>query len=412
MTNNRKNNVKPTIVRRLGRLLIILVLLITVAAGAYFVYRLTQNKKDAGPEQLNQDRPVPVVTTPVAVRDFERTLVLQGNIEAKNFALVSPRIPGTIDDIFVEEGDVVKAKETRLFQTDAANLKENVEIGRHNLTVAKFARQQAEASLEKTRADLHKANLDYQRFKRLLQKEAVTPDAFERQESRYLQLKAAEKLAQTQVKLSEAQQDQAEAALEIAKKNLSDATIYAPVTGKVSRRLREPGEMGAPGQPVLRIDDTSLIEVAAFLPAPYHSSIIIDKTMMKIQVGDVNLGRNTITYKSPTIEPRLRTFEVKSLLKEPPGSVVPGAMAQIVVVLEQRRAPGVPSAAIQQRGGRYVVFVVKDNIAHQVPVEPGIEMDEWTEIRKGRVDEEEDVVTMGQYMIEEGTKVVVQKEEQ
>ena len=73
---------------------------------------------------------------------------------------------------------------------------------------------------------------------------------------------------------------------------------------------------------------------------------------------------------------------------------------------------GVPSGAIQQRGGHDVVFVVKDNISHQVTVQTGIETDGWTEIREGEVNEQAAVVTMGQYMVEEGTRVTVQKEGQ
>ena len=69
-----------------------------------------------------------------------------------------------------------------------------------------------------------------------------------------------------------------------------------------------------------------------------------------------------------------------------------------------------PSVAIQQRGVHNVVFTVKDDISHQVIVQPGIEMDGWTEIREGELREQTAVVTMGQYMIEDGTRVTVQKE--
>jgi len=410
MTDNSKNNAKSTTTKRLIKFVIALIAITIVVIAGYFAYNRSKNKQDSGSGQSDEGQRVPVVTTPVTTRDFERTIVVQGNVEAKNFALVSPRIPGVVEAIFVDEGDTVTAGETKLFQTDASNLRENVEIGYHNLTVAQCAKQQAEANLEKTRADLHKVKLDYERFERLLEKEAVTTDAFEQQNSRYLQLQASEKLALAQVKLAATQEDQAGAALEIAKKNLADTTIYAPISGKVSKRLSEPGEMGSPGQPVLRIDDISVVEVAAFLPAQYYSSIIPDQTKMKIQVGDINLGQNIITYKSPTIESKLRTFEIKSLIATPPEGVAPGAMAQIVVILETKEGLGVPSVAIQQRSGHSVVFTVKDNISNQVIIETGIEMEGWTEIREGQLDEGTDVVTMGQYMIEDGTRVTVQKE--
>jgi multidrug efflux pump subunit AcrA (membrane-fusion protein) len=170
--------------------------------------------------------------------------------------------------------------------------------------------------------------------------------------------------------------------------------------------------MGNPGIPVLRIDDTTVVEVAAFLPAQYYPDVVFGQTLMTIRVAGIDVGRHAISYKSPTINPKLRTFEVKCLLSNPPEGVAPGAMAQIHVILESRNALGVPSGAIQQRGGHNVVFTVKDHIAHQVIIQPGIEMNGWTEIREGDVSEETAVVTMGQYMIEEGTHVAVQKEDQ
>ena len=410
MTINSDNNTKSTTTNRLIKIVVLLVVIIILGIGGYFVYKRAQNGRDSESGPSNENQSIPVVTTPATIRNFERTLVVQGNVEAKNFTLVSPRIPGILEAIFVDEGDTVMADETKLFQTDSAKLQENVEIGHHNLTVAQCAKQQAEANLEKTQADLHKVKLDYDRLERLLEKKAATTDAFEKQKSQYLQLQASEKLAQAQVKLTAARENQAKAALEIAKKDLADTTIYAPISGKVSKRLREPGEMGNPGQTVLRIDDTSVVEIAAFLPAQYYSSIIPGQTKMKIKVGDIDLDQNIITYKSPTIESKLRTFEIKTLITAPPEGVAPGAMAQIVVILETRQGLGVPSVAIQQRGSHNVVFTVKDDISHQVIIQPGIEMDGWTEIREGQLDQGIHVVTMGQYMIEDGTRVTVQKE--
>lgn len=410
MTANPKKDGKQTKVRRKVIFAIIFVIIAVIVAGGYLLNKRTRVGQPASPEQTEQQR-IPVVTTQAVIREFQRILAVQGNVETKNSAFVSPRIPGTLESVFVDEGDTVVANETKLFQTDNANLKENLEIGRHNLTVARSSKNKSMANLEKTKADLHKAKLDYERFKRLLEKEAVTADMFEQQESRYLQLQAVEKLNIAELNLAAAQQEQAQASLAIAEKNLADATIYAPISGKVSSRMLELGEMGNPGMPVLRIDDTMVVEVAAFLPAQYYVDIISGQTSMKIQVADIDIGQHVITYKSPTIHPKLRTFEVKCLLTNPPEAVAPGAMAQISVILESRKDLGVPSAAIQQRGGNNVVFTVKGNISHQVTVQPGIEMEGWTEIREGQISENTPVVTMGQDMIEEGTTVVVQKED-
>jgi RND family efflux transporter MFP subunit len=385
-------------------------IVVALAGAGIWLRSSKKNRQAAEADMSEQEKLAPVVVTRPVRRTFERVIVTQGNVEAKNISMVSPRIPGTIEKFFVDEGDSVIAGQTKLFQTDSVKLEQNVAINEHDLAVARCAQQQAQANLEKVSVDFEKAELDFKRFERLLQKEATTQDAYEQQRAGYKQLMASRKVAQAQVELAAERARQAEAALAIATKDLADTTVSAPISGKVTIRMAEPGEMGAPGQPVLRIEDANLVEVSAFLPADAYPVIKAGQTKMRIQVSGIDLGLRTISYRSPSINAKLRTFEVKCLLKNPPDGIAPGAMAMITVVLDSREGLGIPSVAIQQRSGQNVVFAVKDDIAHQVTVESGIEMDGWTEISGGQVNEETAVVTLGQYMIEEGTRVVVQKE--
>ncbi len=374
---------------------------------------LTQSKKDnpaLGENVYKRSQSVSVTVSRPVRRNFENVIVTQGNVEAKNVAMVSPRISGTLEKIFVDEGDSVIAGETKLFQTDSVKLEQNVTIRKRDLAVAHCAQQQAQAYLEKVSADFNKADLDFKRFERLLEKGATTQDMFEQQQSNYKQVAASKKVAQAQVELAAEQVCQAEAVLAIAKKYLADTTIVAPISGKVSMRMAEPGEMGESGQPVLRIEDTTLIEVSAFLPAADYPSVTVGQTPIKVRVSGIDLGLQTVSYKSPTIQPKLRTFEIKCLLEKPPDGVAPGAMADIAVVLMSREGLGVPVAAIQQRGGKSVIFVIDGNVARRKEIQVGLQNEGWIEILDGDVNEAASVVTMGQYMLDDGTEVSIQKE--
>ena len=77
------------------------------------------------------ERVIPVSFTPLETRVFEDRVAVQGNIRAKNFAMVSPVIGGTIEEIFVREGDTVKAGETVLFTVDSANLRRALDVDIH-----------------------------------------------------------------------------------------------------------------------------------------------------------------------------------------------------------------------------------------------------------------------------------------
>jgi len=391
-----------------NRILILLSIVLIIIVGL-FIFPL-KNKSLAEKENTKK-RVVPVVLTRVKRLDFEDRLVVQGNLEAKDLAMVSPRIPGTIERIFVNEGDQVVKWKTKLFLIDSVKLQKAVDIRKQDLKVSLYERLEKEANLERVKADFDKAQIDYQRFKRLYQKKAITDNEFELQESHYKQTVASLKHAQTLVDLKAQLERQAKVNLQIAEKDLRDALVYAPINGRVSMRLSEPGEMGQPGKPIIRIENTSMIEVSAFLPAQYYHQVIPGKTNMRVTVYSLDLGKQVITYKSPTINQKLRTFEIKCRLGNPPDRVVPGAMAEIEVVLQQRKSLGIPSTAVQIRGGRSVVFVLRGETAHMVEVKTGIQTDGWLEVMEGDLTEKKPVVTMGQFLLNEGTKVRIQKEE-
>jgi len=358
-----------------------------------------------------EEKRVPVVTTPVRIREFEERLSVQGTLEARDFAVVSARVPGTIEQIFVDEGDRVVAGNTRLFQIDALKLKRNAEMQAQEVSVTQYARIEAEANLDRVQADFHKAEVDYERFKRLLQKKAVTAEAMEGQESRYRQTEAMLRHARTSVDLAKEKEKKAESALAIAGKDLRDALVYAPITGRISQKIRETGETAQPGQPVLRIEDPAAIEVSAYLPAEYYNRIIPGETPMYIKVYGIESRDRVVSYKSPTINPQLRTFEVKCLIKEPPENFVPGALAEIAILLEMRKGIGVPSDAVQIRADRSVVFTVQDQTAYMIEVNTGLETDGWTEIRDSKLIENTPIVTMGQFLLNDGSAVRIQRGE-
>jgi RND family efflux transporter MFP subunit len=380
-----------------------------ILAGVFLV-RNGEEPADVNIATDRQSQLVPVVVTNPVRRTFEQLIVTQGNVEAKNVAMVSPRIPGTLEEIFVDEGDYVVAGRTELFQTDAVKLQQNVAIKEHELAVARCALKQAQAGLEKVTADFDKAEMDYKRFERLLEKEATTQDLFEQQQSNYKQLAASKKVSLAQVELAAEKARQAEAALVIAEKDLADTTVMAPINGVVSMRMAEPGEMGSPGVPVLRIEEPNLVEVSAFLPAAIYPAVIAGQTLMRVTVAGIELPDQVMSYKSPTIGPKLRTFEIKCLLENPPDSVAPGAMADIVVILASREGLGVPAVSVQQRGGQSVVFVIEGDIARKRNVRTGLENDGWIELLDGDLTESMQVVSMGQDMLDDGIAVSVQKE--
>lgn len=360
----------------------------------------------------NKDYGITVVTNPCRGMIFEDRLETSGNVESKNYALVSARVPGVIDDIYFEEGDFVTAGKTDLFQTDKIKLSQAKEIAKHGVVVAEFGYKARMATIARTEADLEKARIDYERYKRLYEDDnAVTKNAFETQESRYKQLQAALEEARAGASLAFRQMEQARSRLIIAEKDLEDSLVKAPISGHVSNRFREPGEMAGAGVPVLRIDDLSVLEISAFLPAQYYTDIKKGQTKMLANINGIDAGDLIVTYRSPIIDSNLRNFEVKSLLRNPKEGIVPGSMAKIDIVLESHEGIGVPIQAVLKRSGGKVIFLARGGKAQMVRVETGLETDGWIEIILDNLQEGGKVITMGQDKLNDGSSITILRED-
>jgi len=379
-------------------------------AGAAMVVRplvfdLTRAEESSQPREAVEEKGRPVSTTAVKRLLFVEGVRTQGNLESARHAAVPAKLPGILEEIYVQEGDRVLAGETRLFKTESLKLEKTLEIRRHELSVARFSLLEKRALLEQVEAELHKAGLDYKRFQRLQAQRTVSDDAMEQQESHYHQLLATRKHTLALIDLAAEQVSQARAALAIAEKDLRDAVVVAPLSGVISRRNLEPGEMGDTNTPVVSIEDPTRIEVSALIPARYYPLIVPGRTEAAVKVHGLDLGRRPVSYKSPTIDAKLRTFEIKCLLDNPDGRLAPGSMAEIEVIILSRSGLGVPREAIVVRQGRSAVFTVASEEARLVYVQTGLETEGWVEIEAEGLAAGGPVVTSGQTSLDPGVKV-------
>ncbi|MBN2419909.1 MAG: efflux RND transporter periplasmic adaptor subunit [Deltaproteobacteria bacterium] len=354
-----------------------------------------------------------VVVTQAKQMIFEDRVETSGNLETRNFSMVSARMPGIIDEIFVREGDQVVAGKTKLFMIDKVKSSQAIDIAKHAVSVSESRHRARVATVNRIEADFTKAKIDYERFKRLYENNnAVTKNALESQESRYIQTRAALEEAKAMADLSKKELEQEQARLVMAQKDYENAMGISPISGYVSKRFREPGEMAGAGSPIVQIDDLSVIEVSAYLPAAYYQKVVINETTMNITVGSINAGDRPVVYKSPVIDNRLRNFEIKALLKNPPEGVTSGDIARIKVILQAHSGTGVPRGATLKKLDGTRIFIAEQGKAKMAHVETGLENDGWIEIISKDIKPGTAVVIMGQDRLSDGAPVTVLREEE
>lgn len=203
---------------------------------------------------------------------------------------VNTRVAGFIERICFEEFQPVKRGDTlviienteyrlRLAQAEADLA--NARSGRSAVTAGIATTQNnlsvSDAGIEEARVRMENARREAERYERLLEEDAVTRQqydnirtAFEAAEARYEQLLRAKRstsLAKSEqghrLEQNEAAVRVAEAAVELARLNLSYTVIVAPCDGVTGRRQIDEGQLVQPGQTLLDVVDSGEVWVVA-----------------------------------------------------------------------------------------------------------------------------------------------------
>ncbi len=346
--------------------------------------------------------PTMVQLTAVKEMDFNESIAADGSIKARFYSLVSPKIKWIIEDIFVREGDPVKAGETRLFQLDDEKLLQAVAHAKQALVIARSTLQERKATYDKAEADLSQAEKDFARTKSLYEQKVVPLNEYEAAETKVRQLDALLAVSSTGITLAEQNVTLAEISLAMAEKDVRDSVMYAPIDGVVSGRFSEPGEMGDPGKTIVRIDDTRNLKAVAYLPGQFYPRIRPGKSMAEVTVLDRKIGEFPVSYKAPAIDAALRTFEIWADLPGDGEYAVPGAQCVIRIILKETRGVGVPRDAVQFRAGKYWVFVPEGDVAKMVEVRTGLDTAGWLELVDSPLKPGDRVITQGQFLLEDG----------
>lgn len=165
---------------------------------------------------------------------------------------------------------------------------------------------------------------------------------------------------------TEAELDDARAGLERAEAGLQEATaqrayavLRAPFPGTVTARNVDPGDLTAPGRPVLRLQGTGGLEVVADLPEAWGNRVSTGDTVGVVRPETGDRLRARVARTSPAVESASRRFRLEAeLLGSPPPGLLPGTFVRLELPEPGLRTLWIPSDAVLRRGQLRGAFVV------------------------------------------------------
>ena len=328
---------------------------------------------------------IPVTVSEVTPKDVPVFVHGIGTVQAFNADQIKSRVDGAIVAVDFTEGQEVEAG-APLFQIDPRPYQ--------------AALAQAQAAKAKDQAQLKSAELDLERYSKLVGNGFQTRQSVDQQTAMVAQLEAAIAGDQAQI--------------DTARLNLDYAQIRAPIAGRLSARLVDIGNL------VRATDNTALVTITQVrpifvsftLPQQNFEAIRAQQAKAPLTVDAFSaddtekLAEGKLTLIDNSIDGSTGTIHLKARFDNADERLWPGEFVNARVVLNVRRdVPTVPSQAVQQGADGYVAFVVKPGDTVDLrPVHVASIQDGIAAVTEGLAPGER-VVVEGQYRLTNGVRV-------
>ncbi|MFA6312587.1 MAG: efflux RND transporter periplasmic adaptor subunit [Sterolibacterium sp.] len=313
-----------------------------------------------GAWRMSQDHAVQVRTA-VAARIGGNTSVLDatGYLTARRMATVSSKITGKVKQVMIEEGQRIKAGQV-MATLDPIDADAQRQLAHSQLAVLR-------SQLGSVRAQLKLAEADAARYQDLATRQFVGAAQVEQYVSQRDALRAQLETAQRNVQVAADQ-------VRIADQGMDNTVIRAPFSGVVIAKAAQPGEMVSPlsaGGGYTRTGIGTLVDMDSLEIEVDVNEAYIGRVLPKMPVEAVlnaypewKIPAEVIAI-IPSADRSKATVKVRIALLNKDTRMVP-EMGVKVSFREAAKAAGaqqnegvrVPGAAIAQRDGKAVAFVV------------------------------------------------------
>jgi len=344
--------------------LIPILIVVLVLAGVFLVVA-----KKAG--WIGKEQGTEVVLAEAKTTQIVEKVSASGKVQPETEVKISPDVSGEIIELNVEEGDsVVKGKLLLRIRPD--NYQSFVDAQQASVNAAGANLAQARARLAQAEATFTQSEQSFNRNKLLYDKKVISQADFQQAKATYESSRQEVASLRQSIRASEFNVQNAQASLKDARENLNKTTIYAPVSGIVSKLNVERGErvVGTSqmaGTEIMSIANLNDMEVRVnvnendIIRVALGDSVIVevdayasqDKKFKGVVTAIANTAKDAATLEAVTefeVRIRLLNDSYSKLAETMAFPFRPGMTASVDIITEQKsKALSVPLSAVTTR---------------------------------------------------------------
>jgi RND family efflux transporter MFP subunit len=398
---------------------ILLVVVSLLLAALFF----TSCKSDYQASTRQGQRPVDardarqVKTVAVAETPFGETVTANGTLAAYDQTTVSVKVPGRVRALSVDLGTVVNKGQViaqiepedynlRVQQAEAALAQARARLGLAPEGTDDRIDPEQTATVRQARAVLDEARYNRDRAARLVEQGVIAKAEFDAATATFKVAEGKYQDAYEEIRNRQGILAQRKSELALAKQQLKDTAVIAPLDGIVQEKRTSVGEYLAAGAPVVNIVRMDPLRLRAEIPERESHAVHTGQDVRVSVEGDPSVYVGKIMRLSPVIAEQNRMLVVEADVRNN-GKLRPGSFAHAEIVTnDAKMAVTVPNNAIITFAGIEKVIVVQNGKALEKPITTGRRSTDFTEIVAGVNVGEKVVVDPGNLQSGQAVQVV------
>lgn len=288
-----------------------------------------------------------------STQNQEVNYFMSGKIQADESAVITTKINARVSSLNVDVGSTVNAGDTIItldtkeLEAQVAQAQAGVDVAQATLNKIKSGSrpeqiEQATASVESAKANYENAKANNDRNKDVYNAGGLSKSQLDQSETALTAAESSYKSAQAtldmlnkgetaeSIAVSEAQVKSAQAALNTAQVQLQNGTIASPVSGVVTAKNINSGELATVGAPLLSIVNLDTIVVNAYIPASYINKISVNQPVI-IKVSEIpdKEFEGEVSVIDSAVDSKNKNVLVKVKFNDKDPLIKPGMFAEI-----------------------------------------------------------------------------------
>jgi membrane fusion protein (multidrug efflux system) len=291
-----------------------------------------------------------------------RRPALNINAEVVKQQVLIDKIISTGSTIPDEEVDLSFESSGKLI---AIYFKEGTQVKENDL-LAKINDRPLQAQLKKLEAELPLAKDRVYRQRTLLEKDAVSQEAFEQVTTDYEKLMAD---------------------IELVKANIAQTELRAPFDGVIGLRSVSEGAYATPSTLIAKLTKISPLKIEFSIPERYASDVS-EGTFITFSLetsdGVLREFRARVYAVESKVDMVTRSLKVRATYPNENGAIQPGRYLSVEISKQEiKNALAIPSEAIIPEMGKSIVYLYKDGKAQPTEIVPGLRTESHVQVQHG-----------------------------